>query len=90
MLRCKSFEQKNQGCNMVPTDPHSLAGKYTCDSSSRTCMFSENECCYFTCVTMEEFPDDCGDAEYYEWAKVDGKVNKVVKSFDVEKSHRVI
>ena len=46
-------------------------------------MFSENECCYFTGVTMEEFPYDCDDAEYYEWAKVDGKVKKVVKSVDV-------
>ena len=63
---------------MVPTDPHSLAEKYTCDSSLRTCMFLENECCYFTGVTMEEFPDDCGD-EYYDWAKVDGKVKKAVK-----------
>ena len=43
---------------MVPADPHSLAEIYTCDSSSRTCMFSENERCYFTDVTMEEFLDD--------------------------------
>ena len=69
---------------MVPTD--SLAEKYTCDSSSKTCMFSENECCYFTGVTMEEFPDDCDDVEYYKWAKVDGKVKKVVKSVDVEEA----
>ena len=46
-------------------------------------MFSENECCYYTGVTMDEFPDDCDDAEYYEWAKVGGKVKKVVKSVDV-------
>ena len=71
---------------MVPTDPHSLAEKYTCDSSSRTCMFSENEFCYFTGLTMEEFPDDCDDIEYYEWAKVDGKVKTVIKSVDVEEA----
>ena len=71
---------------MVLTDPHSLAEKYTYDSSSRTCMFSENECCYFTGVTVEEFSDDCDDIEYYEWAKVDGKVKKVVKSVDVEEA----
>ena len=71
---------------MVPTDPHSLAGKYTCDSSSRTCMFSENEYYYFTGVTMQEFPDDCDDVEYYEWAKVDRKVKKVVKSVDIEET----
>ena len=58
---------------MVPTDPHSLAEIYTCDSSSRTCMFSENECCYFTGKTMEQFPGDCDNAGYYEWNKVDGK-----------------
>ena len=32
---------------------------------------------------MEEFPDDCDDVEYYEWAKVDGNVKTVVKSVDV-------
>ena len=32
------------------------------------------------------FPDDCYDVEYYEWAKVDGKVKKVVKSVDVEEA----
>ena len=71
---------------MVPTDPHSLAEKYTSDSSSRTCMFSENECCYFTGVAMEQFPDDCDDVEYYEWAKVDGKLKKIVMSLDVEEA----
>ena len=71
--------KKIKNCNMEPTDPHSLAEKYTCESSSRTCMFSENECCYFTGVTMEEFPGDCDDVEDYKWAKVDEKVKKVVK-----------
>ena len=33
---------------------------------------------------MGKFPDDCDDVEYYNWAKVDGKVQKVVKSVDVE------
>ena len=61
---------------MVPTDPHSLAEKYTCNSSARTCMFSENECCYFTGMTMEEFPDDCDEK----------KVKKVVTSVDVEEA----
>ena len=35
---------------------------------------------------MEEFPVDCNDVEYYEWAKVDGKVKKVVKSVDIEEA----
>ena len=82
----KALNKKINSCNMMPTDPHSLAEKYTCDSSSRTCMFSENECCYFTGVTMEEFPYDCDDVEYYEWAKADGKVKKVVKSVEVEEA----
>ena len=69
---------------METTDPHSLTEKCTCDSSSRTCMFSENECCYFTGVTMEEFPDDCDNVEYYERAKVDGQVKQAVKSVDLE------
>ena len=55
-------------------------------NSSRTCMFSVNECCYFTGVTMEEFPDDCDSVEYYEWAKVGRKVKKVVKSVDLEEA----
>ena len=56
--------------------------KYTCCSSSRTYTFSENECCYFTGVTIEDLPDDYNDVEYYEWAKVDGKV----KSVDIEEA----
>ena len=79
----KALNKKIKSCNMVPTDLHSLAEKYTCDSSSRTCMFSKNAC-YFTGVTMQEFPDNCDDVEYYEWAKVDGKVKKVIKWVDVE------
>ena len=51
---------------MVPTDPHLSAEKYTCNSSSKTCMFSKNECCYFTGVTTKEFPDDYDDVWYYE------------------------
>ena len=47
-------------------------------------MFSENECCYCTGVTMEEFPDDCDNVEHYEWAKVDKQVKEVVKSVDLE------
>ena len=35
---------------------------------------------------MEEFLDDCNDAKYYKWAKVDGKVKKVVELVDVEEA----
>ena len=35
----KAENKKIKSCNMVPTDPHSLAEKYTYDSSSRTYMF---------------------------------------------------
>ena len=82
----KALNKKIKSFDMVPMDPHSLAEKYTCDSSSRTCMFSKNECCYFTGVKMEEFPVDCDDVEYYEWVKIDGKVKKVVKSVDIEEA----
>ena len=41
---------------------------------------------YYTGVTLEEFPSYCDDVEYYEWAKVDGRVKKTVKSVDVEKA----
>ena len=82
----KALNKKLESYNMVPTDTHSLAEKYTCDSSSRTWMFSENECCYFTGVTMKEFLNDCNNVEYYEWAKVDGKVKKDVRLIDVEEA----
>ena len=49
-------------------------------------MFSENECCNFTGVTIEEFLDDCDNVEYYEWVKVGGKVKKVVKLVEVEEA----
>ena len=44
----KALNKKIMSCKVVPADPHSLAEKYTCGSTSRTCMFSENKCCYFT------------------------------------------
>ena len=47
-------------------------------------MSSENWFFYFTGVAMEEFSDDCDDVGYYEWAKIDGKIRKVVGSVDVE------
>ena len=68
--------QKSRAATWCQRFLHLLAEKYTCDSSSRTCMFSENECCYFTGVTMEDFLDDCNDVEYCEWAKVDAKVSQ--------------
>ena len=71
---------------MVPMDPHSIAEKYTYNFPSTTCMFSENECSYFTGVTVEEFPDDLEDVEYYKWAKVDRRVKKVVRSVDIEEA----
>ena len=84
------YHKNDDLVNMVPTDSHSLGETYTCYSSSRTCMFSENECCYFTGVTMEEFPDDCNDVECYGWAKVDGKVKKVVESVGVEEAIKLV
>ena len=47
-------------------------------------MSSENGFYYFTGVAMEEFSNDCDDVGYYEQAKVDGKIRKVVGSVDVE------
>ena len=48
-------------------------------------MFYENKCWYFTRVAIEEFPDNCDDVEYYQWAKEDRTVKKFAKSVDVEK-----
>ena len=48
----KALNKKIKSFNIVPMDPHSLAEKYTCDYSSRTCMCSENECCYVTGVKV--------------------------------------
>ena len=35
------LNKKIESCNMVPMVPHSLVEKYTCNSSSRTCMFAD-------------------------------------------------
>ena len=40
----KALNKKVKSCNMVKTNPHSFAEKYTYVSSLRACMFSENEC----------------------------------------------
>ena len=40
----------------------------------------------YWCVTLEEILIDCDDGEYYQWAKEDRKVKKVVQSVDVEEA----
>ena len=84
---------------LVPTDPHSLVEAYSCQSSSKDCMYSLCEDCNITDLSEDDFlgggslnSDDDGDdvekkefnIEYYEWTKVDGKVKKVLSSVDIE------
>ena len=78
---------------MVPTDPHSLAEKYTCDSEKYTCkilyVFRKRMLLLYWC-------DNGGvsgwlwHVEYYAWAKVDGKVKKVVESVGVEEAIKLV
>ena len=56
---------------------HSLVESYSCNSSSKACMYSDCEVCYDTGLGVEDFTDDCTEIQFYQWKRVDKKVQKV-------------
>ena len=56
---------------------HSLIESYSCNSSSKACMYSDCEVCYDTGLGVEDFTDDCTEIQFYQWKRVDKKVQKV-------------
>ena len=59
----------------LPSNPHDLVEKFSCDSSKRECMYT-NECDVCNvCISPENF-ERFNERNFYSWQKVDGKVRK--------------
>ena len=56
---------------------HSLVESYSCNSSSKACMYSDCEVCYDTGLGVEDFTDDCTEIQFYQWKHMDKNVQKV-------------
>ena len=40
-------------------------------------MYSDCEVCYDTCLGVEDFTGDCTEIQFYQWKRMDKKVQKV-------------
>ena len=50
---------------------------YSCDSYSKSCMYSTCDECCETGLKDEDFKDDCTEIQLYQWKRVDKKIQKV-------------
>jgi len=60
----------------LPTNPHDLVDQFSCDSSKRECMYT-NECDVCKVAINAEDFQRLDDRMFYSWKTVDGKVKKV-------------
>ena len=61
---------------LIQTNTHSLAEAYSCDSSSKSYMYSTCGEYRDTGLKVEDFKDDCTEIQFYHWKRVDKKVQK--------------
>ena len=61
----------------IQTNIHSLVEAYSCDSSSKSCMYSTCDECCDTGLKVEYFKDDSTEIQFYQWKEVDKKVQKI-------------
>ena len=76
----------SQNGNELPTNPHDLLEKFSCDSSNRKCMYT-NECDICSvAVNVDDFKRS-DERSFYKWEKVNGKV---VKSSVILSHHNLV
>ena len=56
------------------TNIHSLVEEKSCDSSSKSCMYSTCDECCDTGLKFEDCKDDCTEIQFYQWKQVDKKL----------------
>ena len=61
----------------IQTNTHTLVKAYSCDSSSKSCMYSTCDECCDTGLKVEYFKDDSTEIQFYQWKEVDKKVQKI-------------
>ena len=61
---------------LIQTNIHILVESYSCDSSSKSCMYSACDKCCDTRLKVEGFKDVCTEIQYYQLKRVDKKSSK--------------
>ena len=61
----------------IQTNTNTLVKAYSCDSSSKSCMYSTCDECCDTGLKVEYFKDDSTEIQFYQWKEVDKKVQKI-------------
>ena len=72
--------------SQMPINPHNIVERFSCDSSSDDCMYSNCDECGSQQVDeiIGEGQFDGDSMVYYEWKNVNGRVQKVAATIDVE------
>ena len=68
----KAFAQNDKD---LPSNPHDLVEKFSCDSSKRECMYTYKCDVCNVCICADNF-ERFNECYFYNWQKVDGKVRK--------------
>ena len=68
----KAFAQNDKD---LPSNPHDLLEKFSCDSSKRECMYTYKCDVCNVCICADNF-GRFNECYFYNWQKVDGKVRK--------------
>ena len=61
----------------IQTNTHTLVKAYSCDSSSKSCMYSTCDESCDTGLKVEYFKDDNTEIQFYQWKEVGKKVQKI-------------
>ena len=61
----------------IETNVHSLVEVFSCDSSSKECMYSTCEECCDTRLKITDFRNEEADIHFYQWKRVNKKVQKL-------------
>ena len=63
--------------HILPSNPHDLVEQFSCDSSSRSCMFDHTcNACKSLLLNLSDFDFQQVSQQVYQWNKVDKKVQK--------------
>ena len=59
----------------IQTNIYSLVEAYSCNSTSKSCMYSTCDECCDTGLKVEDFKDDSTEIQFSQWRRVVKKVN---------------
>ena len=59
---------------LIQTNIYILVESHSCDSSSKSSMYSACDKCCDARLKVKDFKDVCTEIQYYQWKRVDKKV----------------